>query len=445
MATMNTSDVIVRHGGAQVEGFIYPSKADSVVSLARVDNVGGKIRVTSNSLSLNATSNFTISSTDLLFGLTLNAQLTVPASNSISAAGWLFSLIQRVEVVYPNSASPTLNISGQALAEYMLSTCQTESQRQRLLQNAGSPAAPGAVARAAVPMWWLLGSALGTSGNSYPLDMSTLTGSSLQINITFFPSTLIICRTGAAPATTVTAFDALYMTGSTTSLDNKAMGVRPLLMADPYVSYPLHGKGIQGTAYNLTFAQGVQQTINLQSAPDAGLNYMILNIKPAVEYTANADGTSNFFASVPISQVQLSQGGDILFQANNRQEYLAHLRDQFGGDELLYSYSFDSSNAGTAAAYDLIEQGINVIPFNFHSKQVAAHKLVENMASYSNRSLQLQFTTQARTTFDASASPYFPTALAPRAGTGSQAYIVEIIYVTTALLDIDSSGVRIIY
>lgn len=441
---MNTSDVIVRHGGAQVEGFIYPSKADSVVSLARVDNVGGKVRVTSNSLSLNATSNFTISSSDLLFALTLNAQLTVPANNAISAAGWLFSLIQRVEVVYPNSASPTLNISGQALLEYMLATCQNETQRQRLLAIGGAPAGAGATARASIPMWWLLGSALGTSGNSYPLDMSTLTGSSLQLNITFYPSTVIICRTGAAPATTVTAFDNLYMTGSTTVLDNKALGVRPLLMADPYVSYPLHGKGIQGTAYNLTFAQGAQQTINLQSAPDAGLNAILLSIKPAVEYTANADGTSNFCGSVPISQVQLSQGGDILFQANNREEYLSHIRDQFGGDELLYAYRFDSANSGAAAACDLVESGVNLIPFNFHGKQVMAHKLVENMASYSNRSLQLQFTTQARNTYDAT-TPFFPAALNPRGGAGAQAYIVEVIYITTAMLDIDSSGVRIIY
>ena len=445
MATVNTSEVIVRHPGSQVEGFIYPSKADSAVSLARVDNVGGKVRVTSNSLSMAATSNFTISSSDILYGLCLNAQLTVPASNVISAAGWLFSLIQRIEVVYPNSASPSLNISGQALLEYMLATCQTEPQRIRLLQTAGMPAAAGSSPKASIPMWWLLGSALGTSGNSYPLDMSTLTGSSIQINITFYPSTYIICRTGAVPSAALVAFDALYMTGSTTTLDNKALGVRPLLMADPYVSYPLHGKGIQGTTYNLTFALDAAQTINLQSAPDAGLNAIILSIKPAAEYSANGDGTSNYLGSVPISQVQLTQGGDILFQANNRQEYLSHLREMVGGDELLYRYAWDSANSSAAAAQDLVEQGVNIIPFNFHAKQVLTHKLVENMASYSNRSLQLQFTPTARSVYDASASPFYASTLAPRSGSGSQAYIIEVIYITTALLDIDSSGVRIIY
>lgn len=431
---------VLRHPGSEVDNYLYPSRADSVVSLAEVVNQPGAYRDSANSLQFGGVSGFSISSSKFIHGLQLTATLTLPANNVISTAGWLFSLLDRIEIVFPNSTTSNITCSGEIFYNYLLSTCKDQNQREQLIRNAGMPAAAGSVAIASIPLWWVLGSANGL-GSNYPIDMSTLRGP-IQINLTWKSSAVIICRTGAAP-TTISSFTSLTLTGVVTELEDSRLSIRPFLASGEY-DYVLHGKGLKTLYYPFTFAQGAQQSINLSNSPNNPIDYIILSIRSEAEFSPNADGTSNYLGSVQISQLQLNQGSTILFQANTQAEYLAHLRHAFNGDDMMYRYAWDSANSSAAAAQDLIETQLIIIPFNLYGKQVASGKLVENMRSYSNEALQLTFTTKARSQYDGSASPFYATAINPRGGSGSQAYTLHIGYVYSSMLDISMDSLRVV-
>lgn len=436
-----SKDVISKHPGYTDVSSWYPSASETRTHLSEAVNSSGRLRVTSNSLSFGASSNFTISTSSLLYGLTLNATLTTPANSVIAYDGWLFDCIQTVEFTLSNSVIQNQTLSGIAMRDYLLSTCKDQDERNSLLKTGGQPVGTATQASASIPLAWLLQAGDGICSH-FPIDMATLNGS-MQVQITFYPSSYILSRTGAAPET-INTFDSLVLTTSTTDIVNPALSVRSVMLQNPGMTYPIPCKYLNSVRYTQSCTLGQSTTLNLNSAPSGMLEAICLVVKPSVERTANADGTVNYPGGVELSALALQFGGTDLFRANSLSEIESYYRTKFCGDDMSYQYRFQSGNTVNAANADIIAGHAYLIPLSYEAQAVMSYKKQENLPSYGGSNLQLSFTPTARVLFDSSAGPYFPTGVNPRGGAGAQTYIIEVLYVVSGILDISQGAVDLI-
>ena len=436
-----SKEVLLKHPGkAQVSSW-YPSPSECVTHLSEAVNSSGRLRVTSNSLSFSASSNFQISSASIVYGLTLHAALTTPANSVIAYSGWLFDAIRSVEYTISNSVINNQIITGPMMREYLLLSCDDEEERQNLLTMAGEPVAAGTTASASAPLAWLLQAGNGLCSH-FPLDFSTMNGV-FQVQVTFNPSSFILSRTGAAPET-ISAFNSLTLTANTTEIVDPALSVRAALTANPGMIYPVPCKYLSCVRYVQSCALNTLAVMNLNSAPSGMLEGIILSIKPVVETTANADGTVNIPGSVSLSTLRLQFGGTDLFRADTSSELESYYRTRFCGDGKSSTFRFQAANSVTAANADLILSKSYFIPLTYESREVMSAKKQENLASYGGVNLQLSFTPQARNYIDSSAGAYFPTTINPRGGAGAQDYNIDIAYMVSSLLEVTGGSVDLI-
>lgn len=435
-----SKEVLAKHAGQMELHSFYPSPADAQSQVVLATNSSGRYRISANSVAFGAASNFTVSSSSILYGLTLNASLTTPADTVIAYDGWLFSAIQSIEITLSNSVVQNQVLSGISLRDYVLATCTQEEERINLLKMAGQPVGATTQAFASIPIVWMLQGGNGICG-SFPLDMSTLNGP-IQITINWYPSSVILSRTGGAPGT-IAAFDNLTLTGCTTELNDALFGVRNAMMANPGLTYPIPCKYLNSINYSQSCAIGVPSVLNLSSAPSGMLEAIILTVKPQAELTANSVGTVNYPGGVELSSLRLSFGGTDLFRADTIQELEAYYRTKFCGDVKKYQYAFASANSVAAADRDLIEQHVYVIPLSYDAKMVMSAHKIENLTNYGGSTLQLTWVPAPRQTYDA-ATPFASAAINPRGGTGAQEYVIQILYVCSGILEISASSVNLV-
>lgn len=436
-----SKDVLLKHPGQTQIGSWYASPSEAQTHLSEANNSSGRIRVTSNSLSFSASSNFQISASSLVYGLTLNATLTTPANTVIATSGWLFDCIRSIEFTISNSLISNQIITGPIMREYLLLSCTDEEQRSNLLKMGGEPVAAATQASASIPIAWLLQGGNGLCSH-FPLDFSTLNGP-FQIQITFNPSSYILSRTGAAPGT-IASFDALNITACTTDIIEPALGVRNALLSNPGMVYPIPCKYFSCVRYVQSCTIGSLATMNLNSAPAGMLEGIIISVKPSVETSANADGTVNYAGSCQLSTLRLQYMGVDLFRADSPKELESYYRTRFCGDAKENQWRFQDANTVNAANADLIEGHSYFIPLTYEADAVLSEKKQEHLPSYGGVNLQLSFTPAARTQFDTSAGVIFPVALNPRGGAGAQDYNIDIGWMVSAILEVGGGNVNLV-
>lgn len=426
----------------------YPSEYNTEHHIADAVNSAGKIRISSNNLNLGATSNFTISSSELVYGIALNCALTTPAASIINSQGWFFSLINTVEFTISNSTMGNQVLTGLSMRELLLAACANREQREMLLSAAGNVTAAATAARATIPLGWMLQQWYVGLGGQYPIDMATISGS-IQVNITFNSSTSIVTRTGAAPEA-ITAFTDLTLTTLSTQILKPVFSVRQAMIKDPSLKYSIPGKYLSYTRYTQSITPGTPTTLQIASAPLGELQAIILTVKPVAELTATTDGAVLYPGSCRLSTLRLEYSGQVIYQANSYQEHLHYMKQKFQGDDKTYRYAYGESNSSAAASRDLVESQVLIIPLCYDGQEVMTNKKIEYLPGYSGSVLSLTLTVAsttapevgARSTYDASASPYFPTPTNPQGGGGAQDYIVECLFLMNSVLVIDSSTVQ---
>lgn len=449
---LSSSRLLLKHPGAMKLSEWYPSSSQATTQIAKAVNSNGRLRITSNNLALGASSNFSISSPSLVYGMSLSVVLTTPADSYLGFNGWLFSLIQSIEITVSNSLMSNVVLTGTAMREYMLACCRSREERQILLETAGLVTGVGTAASASIPIGWLLGSGDGLR-KDYPLDMSVLNGP-IQVMVNWNTSASVIFRNGGAPSA-VAALTSAVLTCCTTDLIDGAFSVRTALMSNPYSSYNIPAKYVSSVRETKTFdiALGVAQELNLNSAPEGMLEAIILFIRPTVEATTG-DSLNAMPSPVKLKQLRLQYGGQDLFRAESAAE-IAHInRMHFNGDDLYYTFGFASAlaaGAGSAATRTEVGQSVIVIPLSFNSSEVMSGKHVENLPAYGGANLQLSFTVANEAANGISgggprdiyptATPFCPVSLAVRGAGAAQAYTIEIVYVLSAIVEISNSTV----
>lgn len=448
-----TNPVLARHPGAVQKAEFYASASRTDVQAALALNTNGRLRITSNNLNLNATSNFTINDSSLVYGAQLHASITPGANNAVQCEGWLFQAIQSVQVTFVGSSLPAMTIPGRIIREYILACCPSVDTRNNLIRTAGKLSGAATVSKASIPIGWALASGLGIC-KDFPIDMGFFKGP-LQFAITFNSSNTFITGTGtgaAAPSNTalVNTFNELYLTCSTTDVKTLDLKLSNMYLRDQSLPYYIPGEYLSYANYVESCTIGALHTLNLNSAPDGMLEAIILLIKPLVELSASVGsaGTYVYPGSVGLSYLACNYGGEVLFEAHSDFEIKQYYRTHFAGDTKEYQFRYNGPNIAASGALsdptylvsrDPIYQAIMnsscyMIPLCYDGAKSLSGNMTENLRSYGAKTLTIQFTPELRSRVSAT-SGFADISLADTVGggAGAQNYSIDVLYIVSSV------------
>lgn len=317
----------------------YPTPSESQNTIAQAVCNSGQLTVQANSKNFGQSSDFIISSPNLMdtphlrLGFTIPAYVATVGANPTQApnlyagsyhAGWGFDCIDQIEITFANSNISNLQITGHAMRAWSLLQCKDEEARKKLLYTAGSHkiynrSAPIEM-EAVVPLSFLFWRAAGGVKGGFPIDGRALNGpiifrirfttldhffgpclSDFQANLVpdvDYPSTVAAFTPGershggvadfwpggSAP---VTAFSTMNLTFRSYQLMDGAFSVSKALEANPGFVYSLPSLWLNTYTQQVSLDVNGVGNLNLNSAPAGMIQAMILRIRPI-----NADPTA---------------------------------------------------------------------------------------------------------------------------------------------------------
>lgn len=451
---LSNKRVLLRHPGARSMNELYPSPSLASTQLAELVNARGRYRIAGNNLQLGGISNFVISTSSIIQNWAIHASIVL-AANRTMLTGWLLQAVNQIEVTFSNSLMQSIQLSGLILREYLLSMCDSEEKRNRLLTQAGQCTLGAAgTFRASIPVGNLILSAMGAS-SQFPLDQSTLAGS-IQVLVRWNNAGSFTTNVAANGAAIPTAFNSLEMTCDTSDLLTGAFSIRQALSMDPSLSYNIPSRYINSTRVpiaNFDPAAGNENLVQLTSCPAGMLEAIVICLKPTSEHNSTAsDAAANsaYFpigGSVNLSTLRLTYGGTDLFRADSSEEIKSNMRSVFGGDTMRYKqigHTFTPGGPGPLGAdisqYDC---GVIIIPLVYDGCRSYQGHLIENNPSYSGASLELRFTVNnqfEREEYKFNA-PFKRTNQVVVGSGGAIAWTLEVGYVLSAILEISQGAV----
>lgn len=420
----------------------YPSVSSATSHLVEAVNRCGSVRLNSNNKTLNSTSNFSISSSLLLYNPTLNLSFTLPA-NHIVFDGWGLQAIDSFEISFANSLAQNMIISGSALRDLLLySQCDPE-KRQITMRQCGRASTANVVQYASIPLVSLINRA--QISNTFPLDFSTFNGF-MQFNITWKTPQAFIMVNSTNPGTAFpTQWTTCELVFCSSAITDGGFSIKNSLMMNPLASYNIPETWISNYKYDRSITVGASNTTELTvtSCPKGQCHGFLMSVFPKSEITATANGqTLTYPSGVLLSYLRVQYNGVDLFRANSYQEISAYNRYKHDGDDLSFGYTFYT--ARNAANVDLMNGQIYFVPFNYHSSLVRSHNHSETLPSYDGASIQIEFSvdTGNREYVDA-ASPFTTATLATAGAGGAEDYSIEIVWLLSSLVEVTQSGVDI--
>lgn len=456
---LSSSRLKLAHPGNAKLTQVYPTPSETTSVLAQAINHRGQFRASSNSKSFAGRSDFVASSSALLseFAVVGSVTVTNGVGNPVPSAkpnevGWIFQLVDSIEITFSNSLMQAMIITGVALREYSLLCCCSKQERIDMMKTAGQffPTTFSGAASAkntysfCLPLTFL-SFAIGSLRNSWPIDSSVLAGP-MQIAINWrtinyafvaLDDTFAFLGLAGLP----TQFDSLTLIAKTTQLQDAAFSVKKAMMMDPQLVYSLPARYITTVSFPFPLLQaGNKATINLSSAPSGMLEGLIVTVVedggpggPPVTGLANLETMS----SVPFDQVALEFGGQYIFRCDSYVEYIHYQRSQFGDtlehENILY---FADGSAGLLVA---VNSPILFIPLVDNGASVLRGHTNENLPSYGGSQLQLTVTPSIHKALDTSVAAWQgPEVREDNAPTG---YTIHVTYLVSALVEISQGTV----
>lgn len=398
---LSSSRLKLAHPGNAKLTQVYPTPSETTSVLAQAINHRGQFRVTCNNKQFNSRSDFILSSSALISEMAIVGSITFTNELLLSfkpnCIGWIFDMVESLEVTYSNSLMQNMVIRGPSLKDYSLLCCCSRQERIDLLKAAGqSFQNPGSglvnIFHFALPLSFL-NHTVASLRNSWPVDGSVLAGP-IQISINWRPFKYGFVKTATdimlAPPT---GFSTLDLICKTTQLQDAAFSVKKAMMLDPQLVYSLPARYITTVDYTRDLTPGGITTINLSSAPSGMLEGIIVSIRPSAgaitwttpndAYTINVHG-----GSCTIDKMTLEFGGQNIFRADTYEEYLHWQRSSFGDtvEWLEQSYLQGVANTNLSLAY---VHPVYFIPMTNDSAAVFRGHTNENLPSYGGSQLQL--------------------------------------------------------
>ena len=306
----------------------YPTPSESENTIAQAVCNSGQLTVQANSKNFGQSSDFIVSTPNLMDCPHLQLSFKVPALSGGDVGnvyagsyhdGWGFDCIDQIEVTVSNSNVSNMQVKGHALRQWSLLQCKNETERKRLLKIAGEHKIGKRndviEMSACVPLSFLFWRAAGGVKGGFPIDGRALNGP-IIFRIRFNPlryffgpclsrfnpngvsgvpmSTNEINSHVGSTTFAVTQFDNCNLTFRTYQLMDGAFSVSKALEANPGFIYSIPSMWLN--SYNQTAnlnSEGYSQ-INLNSAPAGMIQAMILRFRPINETptTAYDDGSA---------------------------------------------------------------------------------------------------------------------------------------------------------
>jgi hypothetical protein len=423
---------------------IYPGShvQDAETHLAEKIVYRGKQRITTNSLSLDAQSNFQITDSNIVEGLTLNGSITMNATTAIPRYGWALDAVSSIELTFGAGNISNITLNGRLLKEYALLCCRSAEEREELLERCGSPVAGGTVGFFSMPITHIIFGLLGHESN-YPLDMGALSGN-IQININWRPASGFVEGPGV---TSLSAFTSLNMSMVEVAFaDSKfSMSSMQRKAALPYI-VPIKNQ-VHRLEPVSSYTPGTEFSINLQSLPDGHLVGLLLYLEvPA--WVSSGAAEDLYPSSLDVKAVRLSVDNVDLINFTSEEEKSQYYAECMDGDSLRYNLKFGADGAVAGGAYTALvtralRSQVCYLPLTYHARETL-ELLQENSPDYSNNNLTLSLTTktQAELTEYANATPFRATA-STRTAVGT-ALNVRIAYIVSGALDIQRGNVQLV-
>lgn len=474
---LSSSRLKLAHPGNAKLTQVYPTPSETTSVLAQCINNRGQFRVAPNNIQFAARSDFILSSSALISEMAVYAEVSTVNGGAggvrvkPNAIGWLFDVIDSIEITYSNSLMQNMFIRGEALKDYCLATCQTPRERVDMLKNAGQMIAfsdaNGAtnVWKGIVPICFLNHSPASLR-SSWPVDGSVLAGP-IQISVNWrtslfgFVAAAAVNMGAAAPA----AFSKLNLVCKTSQLQDASFSVKKAMMLDPQLVYSLPARYITSVDYSRAFAAvgGVypEQTINLASAPSGMLEAIMVSIRPRTGagrdqwVNPNANGTINVKqGSVTLESLRLEFGGQNLFKTESYEEMQHYQRSTFG-DTLEWTGVYNVQQAApdvlAGTGTSCLNHMVYLIPLVNDGNAVFREHTNENLPSYGGSQLQLYFTVSSKQRIKMGANAVDATGLGGNAssleganGSVSQDgadFQIWVTYIVSGLLEISQGTV----
>lgn len=436
--TLMSKPMLLAHPSSSALSDLYANTSNASSHLVETINRNGALRVTGSSLRLGSTTNFSISSSLLVYAPTLNLELLVPAAHIVDS-GWGLQAINSIEVSIANSLLQNWTLSGTALRDIILYNQFDPEKRSKVLIQCGEPTVD-AIATASIPLASLLNRT--NISNTFPVDFSTMNGF-LQVNITFNSAEKFMVVSSANPATAFpTSFNKCELTFCSTAIADAGFAIKNALAQDPMAVYGIPSQWFSNYKYNKSVVIDNETAIELitTSTPKGLLQGALISVQPTAELQGASNGRTELFPSpLEFSDLRVSYNGIDIFRADSKKELNAYLMYRHDGDDLSYEYRhYRARNVAQICKY---HAKVYFIPFNYHSGMCRTHHL-ENLPSYDGASLQWQFTIDPSSRVYNTEAAILTDVVQDVVNTdAAQDVTIEITWVLSALLEINQSGV----
>lgn len=311
----------------------YPNPSESECSIAQAVCNSGQLFIQANSKQIGGSSDFMISTPNimdcpqLLLSFTVPAIPVIPLVNNLdertntymgtSHDGWGFDAIERLEVSFANSNISNLQIQGHAMRDWSLLQCKNADERKQMLKIAGKGHTwsrdKEVEMQACIPLSFLFFRTAGGVKGGFGIDGRVLNGPiTFQFHfrpIQYFcspvasiyrrsafsapydtaidtPVAVVAPGAGAEyPSSTnwgtiPTAFTQLELTMRTYQLMDGTFSVSKALEANPSLIYSIPSLWMNTYSQDVILDSTGKGTLNINSVPAGMIQAMILRIRP---------------------------------------------------------------------------------------------------------------------------------------------------------------------
>ena len=350
-----------------------PSECTSVIAQSICNT--GQLFVAGNSQGLGTSTNFQISSANIIDTPMLVVELEVlgpgGASNKYAFVedGWLYGLVKSYEVTYSNSNISNLVTRGSALRDWNLAQQPNHERRQQILRNGGRgeyfplAADQRKTFKACIPLSFLNWGSGCVSNPGFPFDARTINGI-IQVQINWADNinqVVTRCRVGNSangaicdPLVSADIKKAIITMRSYQLLDS-SFSVGNALAMDPSKRYVLPAKWLNSYTYEVGLTavddgalvgdapRHLSGTIELNSAPAGMLQGIILHVKPTVVKNGaggvvvpgaawnSAEGQRRL-GSARLNALSLTYSGQNIIRLTNETELDTFMKFIYGDD-----------------------------------------------------------------------------------------------------------------
>lgn len=425
-AILSTKRSVLSSGGYRYNDLYYNAANSSVSLLECTFNYDQIISLPS--LQFGSTSTINIPNSQFVDCCILHCVLPDIVANQSIIRGWLPRMIRSIAWQLGSSNSTQIYLQTDSIYQFIMGQIETSNKRLETLRLAGEQqlapqAPPSGQDKIPTEAWWVIPLPFSTMCDKLPID-TTMLQNNIQIQIQWESSgSAIYGGTGAIP-TAFTVAEILFRQGK---LSDQSKSLRAEMIKSPSLmyAYPFcHAQSFITPSFaGARVSSGNLCQMDLNTFANADLLAISLGVVLNTDRTPTGNNTPNPWNYAPLSNVQLSYAGQVLFQYPGYQAYrLTNMltgSDQ-GESQIPGSYVFN----GSTQPFSSLPVDQYICWFDFSMKRsTCLHSHLFNTWRLTNQTLRLTFNTPQDTVQYTAYLTYYYNAVAELSNGTSSIYI----------------------